>query len=76
VTGSFANQDILDAIHAKGDPTLASVPKGHPGSGKDAVHPVLMDNSKVQKVLGLKFRSLEDCTTDTAKSLLENAKQW
>ncbi|KIJ56201.1 hypothetical protein M422DRAFT_219369 [Sphaerobolus stellatus SS14] len=72
--GSFATQDLLDAIHAKGDPALASVPKGQPGSGKDAVHPILMDASKSKNVLGLKYKTLEECATDTAKNLL--GKGW
>jgi len=75
-SGPFTWQDFLDAIHT--DPAFSSLPKGTPGSGKDATHPILLDTTKAQKVLGLKFRGLGETAKDTVRSLLdrENTLGW
>jgi len=66
--GAFTFQDLLDGLNT---PEFSDVRKGNPGAGKNAQHPVNYDSSHAQKVLGLKFTSLEDCAKDMASSLRE-----
>jgi len=70
--GPYTWQDFLDAIHT--DPTFSSLPKGTPGSGKNVMHPILMDTTKAQTILGLKYRGLGESAKDTVRSLLEREK--
>lgn len=71
-SGPFTWQDFVDAIHP--DPTFSTVPKGTPGSGKSATHPVLLDTTKAKTILGLKFREINETAKDSVRSLLEREK--
>lgn len=47
---------------------MAELPKGEPGTtGKDVVHPILYDTSKLEKVLGVKVRGIEESVRDTVR---------
>ncbi|KAF8526820.1 hypothetical protein JB92DRAFT_3108057 [Gautieria morchelliformis] len=75
-SGPYTNQGIIDAVHdgTASDAVLAALPKGTPGAGNNAVHPVLLDTTKARTVLGMKFRQLSETAQDTARSLLANEK--
>jgi nucleoside-diphosphate-sugar epimerase len=69
--GAFSFQEMLDALHQA--PDLApSVTKGVPGAGPMPSHEqVYGSGEKTTRVLGIKFRSLEECVKDVVKSLRE-----
>ncbi|KAI6037909.1 hypothetical protein EDC04DRAFT_2082589 [Pisolithus marmoratus] len=69
-SGLFKWQDFIDAANALSPPPQLSkpIPKGQPGSGTghpDTVHLVIFDTSKSDRVLGLKYRTIETTTKDT-----------
>lgn len=72
--GTYSYQIICDILREKFPELKDRVPEGKPGSGLGAdVYKV--DNSKAKRVLDMpRFRSLEECIVDTAKSLLEVEK--
>ncbi|KAF8635789.1 hypothetical protein AX17_003846 [Amanita inopinata Kibby_2008] len=71
--GPFVFQDWLDVAnslspspipsHAPG--TAKALPVGNPGAGKGAPYKINYDTSKEQRILGLKYRSMEEVTRDT-----------
>ena len=70
--GEFIWQDFLDALHhltpSPFPPSrMAQLPKGEPGTtGKDVVHPILYDTTKLRKMLGLDSpRGIAECVRDT-----------
>jgi len=65
--GYFSNKDIIEAIR-KNFPDLAKNLPDHPESDMPA-DIFKYDNSRSIKILGLKYRSLEECVVDTVKSL-------
>lgn len=71
--GEFIWQDFLDALHSTSPSPFppsrtAELPKGEPGTtGKDVVHPILYDTSKLEKVLGVKVRGIEESVRDTVR---------
>ncbi|KAK2467480.1 hypothetical protein APHAL10511_000335 [Amanita phalloides] len=70
--GSYTMQDWVDVAnslspspipsHAPG--TVRALPIGNPGAGSAAKNPPL-DTSKEKRILGLKYRSVEECVRDT-----------
>ncbi|GMM36893.1 methylglyoxal reductase (NADPH-dependent) [Saccharomycopsis crataegensis] len=69
--GRFTCQDILDILHEKFPEYAANLPKGVPGSGKEATFAVL-DNKKTKEILGFELRNLEQTITDSIKQILTN----
>ena len=73
IGGSYSYQMICDILRMEFPEIRDRVPEGEPGSGLGAdVYKV--DCSKAKKVLGLRFRSLEECIVDTGRSLLDVEK--
>jgi nucleoside-diphosphate-sugar epimerase len=68
--GNYGYQMICDILRERFPEIRDKVPEGKPGSGVGAdVYKV--DNSKAKRVLDIsRFRSLEECIVDTARSLL------
>jgi len=66
--GPFTMQDLLDSLNT---PEFSDTRKGKPGAGKSVQHDVLYDSSLAERVLGIKFTSLEDSTRDMVSSLRE-----
>ncbi|KAG6328854.1 hypothetical protein ID866_10235 [Astraeus odoratus] len=68
--GAFKWQDFVDAANAlRPAPKLSKpLPKGIPGSGTahpHTIHMVTYDVTKVNRILGLKYRSIAETTLDT-----------
>jgi len=66
--GYYAWQDLYDELNAQPNP-LPDIPKGVPSSERGK--PKVYDTSKVQKILGLKFRTLGESAHDTIVSARE-----
>jgi nucleoside-diphosphate-sugar epimerase len=66
--GRYSYQMVCDIIRRVIPEIRNKVPEGTPGSGigMDVYN---IDTSKSQKVLGLSYKTLDECITDTAKSL-------
>lgn len=72
VGSHFDYQSAVDAIR-KGFPELEGrVPVGKPGVVEDVYVP---DGGKAERVLGVRYVSLEDCMVDTVRDLLEAEKR-
>ena len=73
--GHFTNEEIMEDIRATFPSLKDKLPaKGTPGGGypEGGLASIYKyDNNRVIDVLGIKFRTLNDCVTDTVKSLLE-----
>ncbi|KZS94694.1 NAD(P)-binding protein [Sistotremastrum niveocremeum HHB9708] len=63
--GPYAWQDVLDALSS-----FPNIPRGQPFGGKGITPPTIHDSSKSKKVLGLKYRPLEESANDTFLSFL------
>ncbi|KAF8581455.1 D-lactaldehyde dehydrogenase [Ramaria rubella] len=57
-------QDAFDAVVETGNTLPETAPKGEPGRGKTAVHPILLDTRHAREVLGLKFRTMGESFGD------------
>ncbi|ODO07587.1 D-lactaldehyde dehydrogenase [Cryptococcus wingfieldii CBS 7118] len=67
--GKFSGQDFVDSIH-KHFPDVKDVPVGKPGSGAEATKDaIFVDGSKAQKVLGFKYRTLDESVKDMFESI-------
>ncbi|GAD95698.1 cinnamoyl-CoA reductase, putative [Paecilomyces variotii No. 5] len=72
--GNWSYQTACDIIRAEFPELKDKVPVGTPGAGeKEDVY--RLDNSKIQSVLGLRFRSTKETLTDTVKTLLRLEKE-
>lgn len=67
---TFTDQQVFDILRAELPEGKDRVPTGTPGSGKVISELFTTDVSKSQKVLGLKYRNLEETVVDAVKSLL------
>ena len=68
------SQKIADILRAVVPGANERVPKGTPGKSTFPADQWSADNSKVQRVLGLKFRSAEETFGDSGRQLLELIK--
>ncbi|KAL2005183.1 hypothetical protein VTN00DRAFT_3033 [Thermoascus crustaceus] len=73
--GNFSYQMMADILREKIPELRDRVPIGKPGSGFGGVELYKPDSSKAQKILGIKFRDLEEPVVDAARSLLELEKK-
>lgn len=73
--GNFSYQMMADILREKIPELRDRVPIGKPGSGFGGVELYKPDSSKAQKILGIKFRDLEETVVDAARSLLELEKK-
>lgn len=71
--GYFDYQTACDIIRAKFPSLQEKTPKGTPGASKMG-QTYILDGSKAERVLGLKYRSLETTLTDTVNCLLAAEK--
>ncbi|KAF8060711.1 D-lactaldehyde dehydrogenase [Lyophyllum atratum] len=65
--GSYVWQDWIDAANSLSPspiPSHTPLPVGYPGAGRTAKAPVAYDTAKAAKILGLKYRSMEEMTRD------------
>lgn len=69
--GNFTYQQFVDALRENLPKIRDHVPIGRPGTGAVPSDVYIVDKSKSQRVLGLKYRELEETIVDAAKSLLE-----
>jgi nucleoside-diphosphate-sugar epimerase len=72
--GYFSNKEIIEIIKKNfpeyKDITTESTPGGdYPEGGKEAIYKY--DNKRSIDVLGLKYKTLEECIVDTIKSFKE-----
>ncbi|KAL1866154.1 hypothetical protein Plec18167_009153 [Paecilomyces lecythidis] len=74
-SGNFSYQMMCDILREKVPEVRDRVPIGKPGSGFGGVELYKVDSSKAQKVLGIKFRQLDETITDAARSFLELEKK-
>jgi len=66
--GPFAWQQITDELYEAG---ITDIPRGVPGSWKEKPFEVIMDGSKAENVLGLKYRTIRETALDGLNSLRE-----
>lgn len=71
VQGNYSYQQIVDILREKVPQTKDRAPVGKRGSGPGSVELYEVDNSKSQKVLGLKYHNLEQTIVDSARAFLE-----
>ncbi|CDZ96967.1 d-lactaldehyde dehydrogenase [Phaffia rhodozyma] len=74
--GPFCIQDLTESILSIA-PDTPGVPKGKPGAAKETTDPSKMtvcSGAKAGKILGIKYRSIEDSAKDMYDSL--KAKGW
>ncbi|KAG8959164.1 methylglyoxal reductase (NADPH-dependent) gre2 [Tulasnella sp. 419] len=64
-------QDVYDELNASQIEFGIPIPKGNPGSGVGIAHPAIVDSTKIQEQLGIKFRTLRESVCDTLLSLKE-----
>jgi hypothetical protein len=57
--------DIASSIAPSLLPSHPPLPKGNPGAGKSAIHMVMYDTTKEERILGLKKRTMDDVTRDS-----------
>ena len=69
--GNFTYQQFVDALRANLPEIKDRVPIGNPGAGEVPSDVYTVDTSKSQRILGLKYRSLEETIVDAARSLLK-----
>ncbi|KAL4898827.1 hypothetical protein BDW74DRAFT_184355 [Aspergillus multicolor] len=67
----IAYQQIVDALRANLPDIKGRVPIGTPGAGEVPTDVYTVDTSKSQRILGLKYRPLEETVVDAARSLLK-----
>jgi len=63
--GPFTWQDFLDALNEAG---VSDIPKGNPGTGKDAAHTTL-SGEKAVRVLGHRYKTVGECAKDTVDAI-------
>lgn len=73
--GNFSYQMMCDILREKIPELRDRVPIGKPGSGFGGVELYKTDSSKAQKVLGIKFRDLDETVADAARSFLDLEKK-
>ncbi|KAJ5345954.1 NAD dependent epimerase/dehydratase [Penicillium brevicompactum] len=69
--GNFTYQKFVDVLREKLPEIMDRVPVGNTGTGNVPSDVYTIDNSKSQKVLGIKYFELEETIVDAARSLLE-----
>ncbi|TQB75868.1 hypothetical protein MPDQ_001469 [Monascus purpureus] len=69
--GNYSNQQVVDILREKIPELRDRVPVGKPGSGFGGVELYTPDMSKSIRVLGLKYRDLDQTIVDAARSFLE-----
>ncbi|OJJ50126.1 hypothetical protein ASPZODRAFT_1106889 [Penicilliopsis zonata CBS 506.65] len=69
--GNFTNQQVADILRDKLPELRSRVPVGTPGSGFEGVDMYKIDHSRSEKVLGVKYHSLEQTVVDSAKAFLQ-----
>nr|GAT52696.1 D-lactaldehyde dehydrogenase [Mycena chlorophos] len=62
--GAYKWQDFLDAIPVSKKSPSGPYITGTPGSGKNATYPILLDASKSQRVLGMRYRGEDETARD------------
>jgi len=67
--GNYTYQQVCDIIREEVPEVKERVPVGTPGAPIGDVYKV--SNEKAKKELGMSFRSLKECVTDTARSLYQ-----
>jgi len=70
--GNFTYQQCCDIIRAEVPEAKDKTPEGDPNAPFPAVYHV--NNEKIQRDLGIHFRSLKETITDTARNLLQQEK--
>ncbi|RAH68788.1 SDR family oxidoreductase [Aspergillus aculeatinus CBS 121060] len=68
---NFTYQQFVDALRANLLDIKGRVPIGNPGAGEVPSDVYTIDTSKSQRILGLKYRPLEEAIVDAARSLLK-----
>ncbi|KAI6101264.1 hypothetical protein F5141DRAFT_291576 [Pisolithus sp. B1] len=65
--GPWSWQDFIDAANSLDPPPQLSkpLPKGNPGVGSQHSCMSYLDNTKSQRILGMKYRSIAEATRDT-----------
>ncbi|GAB7350515.1 hypothetical protein MBLNU459_g1108t1 [Dothideomycetes sp. NU459] len=71
-SGKFQFEQICDVLREEFPEIKDKVPKAV--EGRQVLEMYTLSNEKAKKVLGIQFRSLEECIVDTARSLLELEK--
>lgn len=70
--GYIADQDILDLANKEFPALKGKIPTGNPGTGsRNADKTAKLDNSRTNKLLGIKYISFEKSLKETIDSLLE-----
>lgn len=69
--GNYSNQRVIEILREKILELRDRVPVGKPGSGFGGVELYTPDTSKLIRVLGLKYRNLDQTIVDAARSFLE-----
>ncbi|KAH7317135.1 hypothetical protein B0I35DRAFT_451859 [Stachybotrys elegans] len=73
----FSYQLICDVLHASDSvpaEVKANIPVGEPGKGVPGPHAFSFDASKSEKLLGIKYRRLQESVVDTVLNLVEARK--
>ncbi|KAE8162275.1 hypothetical protein BDV40DRAFT_312561 [Aspergillus tamarii] len=73
--GNYSYQQIADILREKVPAVKDRVPVGKPGSGFGGVELYKPDAGKSQRILGLRYRGLEESIIDSACSFLALEKQ-
>ncbi|KAF5093307.1 hypothetical protein D0Z03_002475 [Geotrichum reessii] len=69
--GFYTNQDVLDIANDQFPELKGKIPVGKPGTGKRNIDKYArFENSKTNKILGIKYITLEKSIVDTIKTLL------
>ncbi|TFY73351.1 hypothetical protein EWM64_g10661 [Hericium alpestre] len=63
--GTYHFQEILDTANAINPPIVRNLVKGTPGTGREVSANWTLDTSKVERVLGIKWRPLQETIADT-----------
>lgn len=70
--GRFTMQDFADIINEDFPKLKGKIAVGKPGSGQDLLKSIAkLDNSKTKRLLGFKFRSLQETVDDTVSQILK-----
>ncbi|OOO13804.1 NAD-dependent epimerase/dehydratase [Aspergillus oryzae] len=72
--GNYSYQQIADILREKVPEVKDRVPIGKPGSGFGGVELYTPDAGKSQRILGLRYRGLEESAVDSAYAFLELEK--
>ncbi|KAE8415029.1 hypothetical protein BDV36DRAFT_311279 [Aspergillus pseudocaelatus] len=73
--GNYSYQQIADILREKVPEVKNRVPLGRPGSGFGGAELYTPDAGKSQRILGLRYRGLEESVVDSAYAFLELEKQ-